>query len=797
MAIAMKMFFLLIIFGVEILMSANNYTVEGYVFNQQTGEVVPGASVQLEGRKFGTYTTASGKFRIPLPNGKHNLKISSMGYESQTVAVSPIDKELKLFLVPKDLQFKNVQVTGDINAENIIKRAIKKKNENVEKLKTFTGELYSKFVIEVSGNALGLSSGGSSLELSAGTSSGDNEDKVQMYIMETFSDNFIDYENSESRSIIRKRRQTSNIEPENNLFVLSRFQNFYNDYFRLAETRIMNPLNDDAFAYYNFELLERTVYAGKYIYKLKVIPSTKTFPAFEGTISILEDSYNLIELDLTTSEYTSIPFVESLKIYQKFDEINIGVWHPVYLNLTGKASVDVIKGISGIETDITATSIYNNYDVNKEMPDSIFALPKAVTVSEGADVYDIDYWEKNSLRDISERELKVYEEIGSSQDSISQEEISCNDADYYTSVGPYLDFNRVTSILPGIVHESRFFGDYYVNSFAGYSFGQKEFTGKTRLTYSISGQNELTAGIYAGVFSDYNTLTLDNSINQYYSLIFAALYHDDYYDYYKSNGLEAGINLKYKQLRINTNFKIDNQFSLKKTTDRSIFSKEEWRGNPEIIEGRYFTPSIDISFGRINDFYPGSNFDYEIKLNATYGNNITNDFNFHSTEATADILIPTFNTGYSPMMLRINGRAGYASEETPIQHQFRMPVRLSIISGFGSMTTAPLALFGGTEYYAIHLNYNITDIWWRALRLPRYNGRGIDLLLSASLADYNSKSVYSYVPTEGVYSEIGFGLSRIPLFFSDLSYLKTEFRWGVGRVAKNKFGWSVSLALPM
>lgn len=774
-----------------------NFVIEGYIFNQKTGEVIPGASVQILNRKYGTYSSASGHFRMPLPAGKHTIKVSSMGYKSQIQEFSKIDKTVKIFLMPEDIELQNVLVTGEINAENIIKRAIERKIDNVSNLKNFQGELYSKFVIELAGKSVELSTGENSMAISSDLGAID-EKSTEFAIMETFSDNYIDYEQDERRSIIKQRRQTSNIDPESNIFVLSKFQSIYEDYFEIAETRIMNPLNDNAFDRYDFELVHKTKFDDKYIYRIELKPRTKTFPAFEGTISILEETYNLVETDLNTSEFTSIPFVESLNIYQKFQEVENNIWHPVYLNISGEAKADIIKGLAEFKTAINATSIYNNYKVNTEIPDSIFEMPERISVSEGADSYATEYWENNSLRKLTDIEKEIYEELGSSQDITADTSQSCSDRDYYTSLAPYLDFNRVSSILPGIEIGVKFLKDFKIETFAGYSFGQKEPVGEAEFKYQIYENNVFNSEIYAGAFSEYNTLTSDKSINRYINSAFAAFYHDDYYDYYKSDGWNTGMNIEYKRLKTNLDFRLENQYSLNKTTNRSIFSNKKWRDNPEIIAGRYMSIVLNSIFGEINNFYPGTDFNYELGIKARYSKMINNDLDFTETELYSDILIPTFNTGYAPMMFRIKAKAGYAAKETPIQFQYRMPTRLSIISGFGSMTTAPLALYGGTEYYEIHTEYNLTDIWWRAIRLPLYQGRGIDLIVAASTALYNSSNPYSYLPTNNdYYTEIGFGLSRIPIFISNLAYLKANFRWGSGPIAGGEFGWSVALALPL
>ena len=111
--------------------------------------------------------------------------------------------------------------------------------------------------------------------------------------------------------------------------------------------------------------------------------------------------------------------------------------------------------------------------------------------------------------------------------------------------------------------------------------------------------------------------------------------------------------------------------------------------------------------------------------------------------------------------------------------------------------SAPIGVYGGNEYYTVHLNYNLTDLWWRAIGLPRFEGRGMDLILSGSSGRYISHPSSYYKQTgNDLYSEIGFGLSRIPTFISNVGYLSFDARWGLGPLAHDSFGWGLGITLP-
>jgi hypothetical protein len=116
----------------------------------------------------------------------------------------------------------------------------------------------------------------------------------------------------------------------------------------------------------------------------------------------------------------------------------------------------------------------------------------------------------------------------------------------------------------------------------------------------------------------------------------------------------------------------------------------------------------------------------------------------------------------------------------------------------GYFYTTPICHYGGNEFYVGQVNFNLTDIWWRALWLPLYEGRGPDLILKAISGKFENQTQKGiYNNTNGnFYSEIGFGLRRIPTFISNIFYLGLDCHWGVGPVASGLFGWNLTVTLP-
>jgi len=115
----------------------------------------------------------------------------------------------------------------------------------------------------------------------------------------------------------------------------------------------------------------------------------------------------------------------------------------------------------------------------------------------------------------------------------------------------------------------------------------------------------------------------------------------------------------------------------------------------------------------------------------------------------------------------------------------------------GGFYSSPITAYGGTEYWTAHAEFNLTDIWWRFIGLPTYDNRGLELIIAGSTGRFFSdRRVYYFQTGKDYYSEIGFGLSRIPVFISNVIFLRFDARWGVGPLGSGEFGAGVFISLP-
>ena len=94
-------------------------TVQGAVYEKATGEILPGASIAIyvNGKLLtGTSADIDGKFKINVPKGNFEIKVSYMGMLTQTISSKEKAlKNLKIFLEEDSHTIQDVVVTGYVN----------------------------------------------------------------------------------------------------------------------------------------------------------------------------------------------------------------------------------------------------------------------------------------------------------------------------------------------------------------------------------------------------------------------------------------------------------------------------------------------------------------------------------------------------------------------------------------------------------------------------------------------------------------------------------------------------------
>jgi hypothetical protein len=128
---------IIFVFLSSLIYAAENGTIRGTVFDDATGESLPGVTVYAEASKMGVISDLDGKFSLSVPAGKYNLRVSFVSYETLIIS----DLEVKsgevtllenLRLKESTIELSEVTVTAQRvrNTENAL-LTIKKTSPNL------------------------------------------------------------------------------------------------------------------------------------------------------------------------------------------------------------------------------------------------------------------------------------------------------------------------------------------------------------------------------------------------------------------------------------------------------------------------------------------------------------------------------------------------------------------------------------------------------------------------------------------------------------------------------------------
>lgn len=775
---------LLLLIALLTLNIASAEVITGRIVDSKTKESVVSASVRLLGTSKGTYANREGIFKLPGVNKGDKLKFTAIGYQSETVVISN-ETNLDIKLVPESVKMSEATVTDEIAVEEIIKRAVANKEANQKKIKTVEQSLFSKVKVEL---------GGALYEFEnplPGTEDKELErDLWENIIAETYSKSYKDFEKRISKDVIIKRRNTANFKPEYNLISLSSFVNFYADEIGINNTHFTSPLSKDALDEYEFKLISRELYDDKFIYVIEFKSISNVYPGFVGTMSILEESYELTYIKAKPTSDDLIEFISNIEFEEKFEKMNSDYWYPTLLNTTGQLKVELISGMFDFTATASAMTVVEDLKINQPLPDSIYNNPeRRVIAAPDADSAASEFWANSSLINTTDKEREIYTKT----DSLAKEFAaldSVREGSFNFDYAPYLRLNRVDGFTFGIspmleisrYFNPEFFGAYAITSENWY-FGAKA---KSRILDYLQADIGFERNTYP--------LSVNNNSDILLSTV-TSLFVRDYYDWYLADRVDAGLNFRYDNLKVMGSYK-NELISNIPNNNPKLFSQYKWRDNRVIDEGRYEQYGIAAAYNNGGNV-EHSRLEYHIRAEYQMGKNLTTNENYNYLFGEVGTAIPIINTGFEPGNIYATIKTGI-SNDMPKHLLYRMNTQIVVFKIRDRFLSTDYTKFGGTEFLEIHTGLDFSDLLWRAVGLPKYRSRGLGLELNYSAGYYKQDEYNLYSGTnEKFYNEVGFNITKIPSFISPLIQLEAGFRWGIGELGNGNFGFGINVSSPI
>ncbi|MDR2119898.1 MAG: DUF5686 and carboxypeptidase regulatory-like domain-containing protein [Tannerella sp.] len=268
-------------------------TFNGKITNDK-GLPIPNAALYIRELAQGIMADDNGAVQIALKEGSYTFDISSLGYEKKIVPVT-IDKPVVTLTVVLDEKAYSLhEVTVSAGREDpayaVMRKAIGMAPYYLFQVKSYESEAYLKGTIKVEKIPALLKITANSKEL--------NDIINKLLIVETQNEiKFTSPDKYEQKVLAVSSNIPSGLDFAGSMSIMT--SNIYSPTF---DDDFISPLAPYAFSYYKFSMEGRSLEGERWISKIRVVPKKKNLKLFGGWIYIVDDSWNVQFLDITTSQ---------------------------------------------------------------------------------------------------------------------------------------------------------------------------------------------------------------------------------------------------------------------------------------------------------------------------------------------------------------------------------------------------------------------------------------------------------------------------------------------------------------
>ena len=279
------------------------------------------SSILVKGTAKGTTANAKGEFSIGLEAGNYTLVCQHIGYKTleKKVKIGAENQSLNFALEEQQYSLNEVTIKsgGEDPAYEIIRNAIKKRDEHLNEIKKFECEVYVKGQIQLRnypkkffGNTVDFEDG-------------DTSKRKIIFLSESVAKYSVDGKNKRKIEVISTRVSGSSdgfglASPQ----IISFYQNIINVGRGLNPRGFISPISDNALHYYKYKYEGSFVENNQMVNRIKVIPRRTYEPLFTGYINIIEDEWRIQSTDLFLLKEQQLQFLDTLKIQQLYVPLN-------------------------------------------------------------------------------------------------------------------------------------------------------------------------------------------------------------------------------------------------------------------------------------------------------------------------------------------------------------------------------------------------------------------------------------------------------------------------------------------
>ncbi len=764
--------------------SVRGVVLQGKVYDTESQETIPLVTIRVERTGQSMVANEEGQYRLQLQPGTYTVTFSHVAYYAKTITITVTDstltRDVSLYPALIELPGTTVFTRAYDPGQEIIVKAIAHKEALLKQLHDYRFEAYTKLIMQ-------------------------REVKPDSFVYEMITETQLSgcWEQPDKyKEILTARRQSSNVEAEQNLVTIGSILNFNRDRLDFLSYQIVSPTAHDALNYYNYYLLD-TLYLGKKpVFKLEIEPKNTINHLFQGTILIADSSFAVVGVDVTMNKGLADIIISTLHYKQTYAEFEDSIWMPIEIRADGLLRVP-FPGVPDFRFNYVAA--LHNYSFNTGIPPHTFDY--VLEVAEQVDDNDTTQWQKGQLVPLTEDEKAGYAYI----DSVTHQPKSIS---YYllkysygviyalssSSTYNYFHFNRVEGPYLGVGHTfTHLIPNTELWLRTGYAFDGKFWQHRYYGAYTLSRRPDITiGGGYRDAIRSRPVIMTSSRYNPTFLSLTAKI---DPFDYYLEKGFDLDAVVHFgKKGTVKLQYLDVNQYRVRNNTDYGmLFNRDrEHRANPEIVNGklrsielslRYDSRNFMLNKGREQKVFTFPFTVVETGIETANPDIIDNDFTFQRYYFWLYHIRRLPGAGLFSLYLY----AGASRDQLPPQRYFTVD--------FGSMgrvsavdfKTLGRNNFSGDRVLVMYAMQDFGTTLFERSRIPLVKKIPFSLFVygGAFWTKFGNESIRlnerQLLFAAKPYSEIGFGVGRLPMF------LKFFFTWQLSDYNTNHFSFRFSM----
>lgn len=711
-------------------------TITGTVRDAISAAPLTSATLQVSGTFRGTVTNPDGQFELTIPSFPAVVIIRYIGYDTDSVRLErEPDRPLSIVLKPAEYRLREIVVTGDDPALDIMRRVIANKKRWRGNLQSYQAEAYTRQRLE--------------------------NDTSIVSISESLSDAYWD-KNRGIREVIRYKNQTSNIDPSSNFAAATFIPNLYDDNILISGFELVGPTHPDALDYYHFKLEGFRQQDDKTVFDIDISPKRALQPTFVGKISVLDEDFAMIFIDVKPSESVMFPppIQEfGLHYIQQFSNFGSEFWLPVDVRIEGTIKIG-FPGLQFPPFNFRQLSRLDNYQVNIGVPGIFFETSRRLTVDSLSVSKGIENPRIGMAIPLDERERNAYDSVDSTMtierafrptgalarliersEENSERKPKGPIAKALDGFSPELHVNRVEGFHLGVnyaVPTSTL--PVRLNVGGGYSTGPGTAFYGANIERKKRERFRWNAAYSYGVESRFR----ESAYPQFMTSVLPLVGQPDYHDHFVSEMVKGGMSYEivrprregrrseedrlWRRFRVGISLSQERAESIAKTTNYSIPGGTLQRANPAVTDGNY--RSVGFHLNTTGDSAP-----FGIVGQRTVDLNTEHSATYSRFHGKLDYRFETFlKRRFLPNVLDVSLIGGTAIGTLPIQRRHQLDGSLGVFNPFGQLKTLRSAAYDAKHVAAIHWEHNFRTVPFEWIGWDSAAKKGVGIILFGSSA---------------------------------------------------------------